>query len=69
MSNINVQDLFAEEVRSFLGMEEGDYYYEEFESGLDHHEIDSQSQFAWDFFLAGIKAAERIRNEKSTSGS
>lgn len=57
-----VKDLFAKaanEVTGYADPEE--YYYKEFESALDHMEIESQSDFAWKFFTAGIEAAKRLQ--------
>jgi hypothetical protein len=36
------------------------YYYKEYKSAIDHKEIDSQSDFAWNFFIAGVEAQRRL---------
>jgi hypothetical protein len=61
---VTAQDLFAEEARKQTGYTDpDDYYYKEFESALDHMELDSQSEFAWKFFVAGMNAQEALKNE------
>ncbi len=47
---------FAEAAREFIDTKEGDYNYYEYESGLDHSDVDSLSGMAGFFFERGEKA-------------
>jgi hypothetical protein len=66
---LTAKDLFAEECRQTTGYTDPeDYYHEEYESAVDHMEIESQSDFAWKFFVAGMEAQRKLNDaEKSSS--
>lgn len=59
-------ELFAKAAREFLKTQEGDYYYDQYESGLDHNEegVDL-SQMARFFFDKGLEAKNSEEPEES----
>jgi hypothetical protein len=50
------EERLAAAARDWLKVEEGDYYFKEWESGLDHDDIGSLSAFARYFFIKGVLA-------------
>lgn len=51
---------FEDAARKYLGVTtEHDYYYEEYEAGLDHFDVDSLSEFAEYFYKAGQESAKK----------
>lgn len=51
---------FTAKAREILEVEEGDYYWDEFLSGLDHLDCESISELCKIFFLAGKDSAVEI---------
>lgn len=55
---------FETRAKQYLGVEQDDYYYDEYKSGLDHDEIDSHSEYAEKFYNWGVQdATAKLRQE------
>jgi len=53
------EDEFISEIRLAIEVSPGDYYWREYESGMDHQEIESPFELAKDFFNLGVGAAKQ----------